>query len=118
VLHGRLVQDSDRDLVVVERLDRTAGSTCTSNLVHSHNAWRERRHQHGYVLRQEHGHLFDEAAIEDQRGVQLIGQDLEALINTIANPRSKLCRCGDELAVMHAVTNPIEGWIDDVAGFR
>lgn len=68
------------------------------------------------------GIFRDEKAIDDliKEGyrVTLIGKDVEALMNRVVNPKSKLCRYNDELTLIYAVTKAIDGWLDDAAGIR
>ncbi|KAI1571797.1 NAD-GH domain containing protein [Pyrenophora tritici-repentis] len=70
----------------------------------------------------EMGIFCDQKAIDvlDKEGyrVTLIGKDVEALMNRVVNPMSKLCKYGDELTLVYAVTKPIDGWLDDVVGIR
>ncbi|KAG9185079.1 hypothetical protein G6011_03026 [Alternaria panax] len=68
------------------------------------------------------GIFNDERAIDvltkEGYRVTLIGKDVEALMNRVVNPKSKLCRYSDELTLVYAVTKPIDGWLDDAAGIR
>ncbi|RYN63539.1 hypothetical protein AA0119_g13154 [Alternaria tenuissima] len=68
------------------------------------------------------GIFNDENAIDvlTKKGyrVTLIGKDVEALMNRVVNPKSKLCRYSDQLTLVFAVTKPIDGWLDDAAGIR
>ena len=68
------------------------------------------------------GIFYDQKAIDvlDKEGyrVTLIGKDVEALMNRVVNPMSKLCRYSEELTLVYAVTKPIDGWLDDAAGIR
>jgi hypothetical protein len=68
------------------------------------------------------GIFYDQKAIDvlDKEGyrVTLIGKDVEALMNRVVNPMSKLCRYGDELTLVYAVTKPTDGWLDDVSGIK
>ena len=68
------------------------------------------------------GIFYDQKAIDvlDTEGyrVTLIGKDVEALMNRVVNPMSKLCRYSEELTLVYAVTKPIDGWLDDAAGIR
>lgn len=68
------------------------------------------------------GIFKDEKAIgvltKEEYRVTLIGKDVEALMNRVVNPKSKLCRYNDELTLVYAVTKPIDGWLDDAAGIK
>jgi hypothetical protein len=68
------------------------------------------------------GIFRDEKAIDDLiqevYRVTLIGKDVEALMNRVVNPKSKLCRYSDELTLVYAITKAMDGWLDDAAGIR
>lgn len=63
------------------------------------------------------GKAIDKRFREGYR-VTLIGKDVEALMNRVVNPKSKLCRYSDELTLVYAATQAIDGWLDDAAGIR
>jgi hypothetical protein len=59
-----------------------------------------------------------EVLIKKGYRITFIGKDVEALMNRVVNPMSKLCRYSDELTLVYAVTKPIGGWPDDTDAIR
>jgi hypothetical protein len=56
--------------------------------------------------------------IKNGHRITFIGKDVEALMNRVVNPMSKLCRYNDELTLVYAVTKPIDGWPNDTDAIR